>query len=169
MARALLAALLVWVMLLSLGYKLARPSAYMSALRRYTALANFGVAKTRALAGLTVIGEVATVTCLILRDTQAAGAGLAAAQFFSYSIVIALDRRERIADCGCWGLKIVSTRTGLLARNAILFATASALCVISVTASPGSYRNMIAALMLAVPFALLLIEFPTLLRVATNK
>lgn len=169
MVGALLDALLVWVLGLSLGYKLARPYAYLAALRRYTVLAALGPHQSRLLALITAAGEAGTIACLLFTGLLPFGAALAGAQFLCYSLVIVMDRREHIADCGCWGLKIVSTRRGLLVRNGLLFLAAATLFTISNVASVGSYCDIIAALILTIPFALLLIESPTLLRVMTNK
>jgi hypothetical protein len=169
MVGALFDALLVWVLVLSLAYKLARPQAYLSALPRYTALVALGPRQSRVLAWLTAAGEATTITLLLTPNLRPLGAGLAGAQFLCYSLVIVMDRREHIADCGCWGLKLVSTRRGLLVRNGILIFAAVALLTISNVASPSSYSDTIVALLLTIPFALFVIESPTLLRVIANK
>jgi hypothetical protein len=172
MEPAVLAASLLvgQVLLLSAGFKVSRRADYASALASFTALERWPE-PVRRLVGLSVpLAELAIATLILVPSTRALGVLAATILIGAFSAVVALDRRPTVARCGCWGsARLEVPRSAYLVRNAILLAAAGAALVGSfVVPVPSSQDQVLVALMM-VPFALLTLELPHFLHIASIR
>src|SRR5712691_3589617 len=87
--------------------------------------------------------------------------------FCSLTAVVAVDRRPTLARCGCWGsIDIETPKSGYLTRNSLLLGAVLLLIAAGTGASATSHRQAAVELVMAFPFALLVLELPHILHIA---
>jgi Methylamine utilisation protein MauE len=165
----LMASLLVAeALVLSAGYKVLRPGEYASAFASYTALQRWPREVRRiAGAGLPAV-EVAVAALVLAPPTRLVGALAAVVLMSCLSLVIALDKRTAVAQCGCWGsARLDVPKSAYLLRNGVLLAGAG-VALLAASTPVGAAELAIGALMVA-PFALLTLELPHFVHMASIR
>lgn len=171
MARAVLAAFIGEVLLLSALFKAKRPQDYLEGFASYSRLRSLPSRQRSRLAVLVPVVEFIVALLLFLPKTVGIGAALAGFLLVSFYMLIAQDERELIANCGCWGqTSFRAPKKAYLVRNILLLASCVILFVVSFALPPPrSVLLFILSTGIALPFALLMLELPHITQIATVR
>lgn len=165
------AAFLADTLLLSAAYKCLNWGTFDEALHSYRWLVRLPRFWLRVIGPAVVLCELLCVVALLVHRTTLVGGALSAALFGGFYLLVAQDGRSVIVNCGCWGNAGTPVpRIGYVVRNAVLLCCGAVLTILAATqvrplnVSPGTQAL---ALGLAAPFALLILEAPTMAAVAS--
>lgn len=114
------------------------------------------------------LAELVTAVLLFNAPTRRSGLGLAIALLFLLTILVATDQRQILLHCGCWGAtRLDIPKWAYLARNGLL----TLIALLSYAASPdlssADWIETLIASALVLPLALILLELPGILHVAS--
>lgn len=174
-----LSCLVADVLLLSAGYKVLNPRDYRQAVESYRWLRVLPWRSRGLLAWTAPPIEAACAVLVLIPPVRPAGLAATLAVFLVFYFVVGGDDRPVIANCGCWGF----TETGvpkqvLLVRNLGLIGvtvTTFALNLfavrtgVAVTVDGSRALGTAAAVGALLPIALLVLEMPELLMIATLR
>jgi len=159
--------LTVEVLAASLIYKLARWHDFVNAVHEFAG-PRWLMRMARPVAPIVVpLCEAAIISAVLVPATRRGGLVAAVLLVVGFTAVVAIDKRDVVASCGCWGATSLGVpRRALLARNGVLVLIALAALAVEREASTSlASRAGVTAALLAAPFVLLLLELPTLLHV----
>jgi hypothetical protein len=167
LARTLCDSLVAEVLILSALYKLANPDRYRQAAAGYSLYRRAAgrLPIPAWLPWLLPLLEIAAGGLLLTPNvgTQLAGGALASMLFVLFLVLLDRDDRVYITNCGCWGRDDVTVpRVAFLWRNGIVAGVAFAALALAANTGPlSSGFTTLAGVGLALPFAMLALEFPT--------
>jgi hypothetical protein len=174
-----LSCLVADVLLLSAGYKILNPRDYRQAVDSYRWLRALPRLPRGMLAWSVPPIEAACAVLVLIPPVRPAGLAATLGVFLVFYVVVGGDDRPIIANCGCWGFTEKGVpKQVLLARNLglmVITVTAFALNLFAVktdvVATIGGSRVLgtAAAVGALLPIALLVLEVPELLMIATLR
>lgn len=164
MITILLASFLAEVFLLSAAFKLHRYQDYLDAISSYTFLRSMPILRGRLIALAWCVPAVELIIAIALLSPPARLAASAASVvlFLSFYVLISADQRLSIVNCGCWGRTSTETsRRTLAVRNLAFVAAAGSLLIWQLfNNSHPTVAVSLAALAMAFPLSLLMLELP---------
>lgn len=166
MLTSLPVALVASIFLMSSLSKVRDFSDFRAAISDYTLLQGLPMGSRTLVAAIVPPAEAAVAIGLLLPSLSRLAAPLAVVFAAAFLAVVGLDSRETISHCGCWGVSSIDAprRFYVLRAVALLGASVGATAAVYFSGS-WAWGTQCVAVALTAPFALLLLEMPTISRV----